>query len=92
MVKHRRPAHLPQGGMRRAAVHATTGNLSSWNPNANAGVSTLVVNESSVYAGGGFTNIGNLPAISLAAVPLLSTLPLMYGDLSARIQETDGVI
>ncbi|HMD68510.1 MAG TPA: hypothetical protein VKF42_06470, partial [Chitinivibrionales bacterium] len=49
------------GGQSRkcvAALDATTGNATAWNPNANDGVSALAVSGSTVYVGGDFISIG----------------------------------
>ncbi len=43
---------------RAAAVDATTGIATSWNPNLNSAVLAMAVSGSSVYLGGGFTCIG----------------------------------
>jgi hypothetical protein len=56
-----------------AAVDATTGALSSWDPpvlnNTSAGVvETLAVAGGVVYVGGAFTSVGGQPRICLAAV------------------------
>jgi len=41
-----------------AALEASTGAATAWDPDANSTVSTLVVSGLTVYAGGWFTNIG----------------------------------
>jgi len=41
-----------------AALDATTGTATAWDPNANAGITALAVSGSTVYAGGYFTSIG----------------------------------
>ena len=49
------------GGQARANLAAfdlTTGNVLSWNPGANAAVTTLDISGSDVYIGGSFTTIG----------------------------------
>ncbi len=49
------------GGQSRnylAALDASTGNATSWNPNPNGGPSAIVVSGNTVYVGGGFTGIG----------------------------------
>ncbi|HSC52943.1 MAG TPA: T9SS type A sorting domain-containing protein [Phnomibacter sp.] len=46
---------------RIAAIDATTGLATSWNPNANALVNAIAVEDNTVYAGGDFTTIGGAP-------------------------------
>ncbi len=53
---------------RLAAVDATTGNATSWNPNANAQVNALAVSGSTVSAGGAFTSLGGQTRNNLAAL------------------------
>jgi trimeric autotransporter adhesin len=51
------------GGQTRnriAALDATTGDATAWNPNANSQVYALAVSGSTVFAGGRFNNIGGL--------------------------------
>src|SRR5204863_1140366 len=64
------------GGQSRnkiAALDATTGSATSWNPNATGGafgssVFALAVNGSTVYAGGFFNNIGGQARKGIAAL------------------------
>ena len=53
-----------------AAVDATTGQLTSWNPNANDAVCALAVSADGtrIYAGGPFTSVGGLSRARLAAI------------------------
>jgi len=53
---------------RIAALDATTGVATAWNPNPNGGVGTLVVSGSTVYVGGSFTNIGGQDRNRIAAL------------------------
>lgn len=48
------------GNMRNhiAALNATSGNATAWNPGANGTVSALAVNKTNIYAGGNFDSIG----------------------------------
>jgi hypothetical protein len=61
-----------------AALDATSGLATSWNPNANGGVSALAVSGNTVYAGvsfaGGFTTIGGQPRNNIAALDATSGL------------------
>ena len=47
-----------QARNRLAALDATTGLPTAWNPDANNSVLTLAVSDGTVYAGGQFTAIG----------------------------------
>ena len=53
-----------------AAINATTGELTNWNPNANGGVRTLAASPDGtrLYVGGAFTNVGGASRSRLAAL------------------------
>jgi hypothetical protein len=51
-----------------AALDATTGAVTSWDPNANDRVNALAVSGSTVYAGGDFTSTGGMARHNLAAL------------------------
>ena len=51
-----------------AALDATTGNPTDWNPNANINVLQLVPNENVVYARGNFHYIGGQKREEIAAL------------------------
>ncbi len=51
-----------------AALDASTGNATSWDPNANSSVYALAVSGSTVYAGGGFTQVGHDNRSHIAAL------------------------
>ncbi|MBD1211072.1 MAG: VCBS repeat-containing protein, partial [Ignavibacteria bacterium] len=53
---------------RLAAIDMTTGALLPWNPNANNNVGVLTVDGSTVYVGGGFTNVGGQMRNQIAAL------------------------
>jgi trimeric autotransporter adhesin len=55
---------------RLAALDATTGQLTSWNPNANDNVRSLAVSAdgSRIYAGGAFSSVGGVNRTRLAAI------------------------
>src|SRR2546427_12849804 len=57
-----------QARNRIAALDATSGAATAWNPNANNVVYTLAVSGSTVYAGGGFTGIGGPARNRIAAI------------------------
>ncbi len=59
------------GGQTRnriAALDASTGAATAWDPNANESVRALVVRGGAIYAGGEFTNIGGQARNKLAAI------------------------
>ncbi len=56
----------PRNGL--AALNATTGGVTSWNPNPDRRVYTLAVAGSTVYAGGVFSSIGGQARANLAAL------------------------
>ncbi len=58
-----------------AALDATTGMATSWNPYANTLVTSLAVSSGIVYAGGTFTEMGGLPRNRLAAIDAATGLP-----------------
>ena len=65
------------GGQTRnhiAALDATSGLATGWDPDANFNVSTLAVSGSTVYAGGWFTSIGGQSRKNLAALDASSGL------------------
>ena len=51
-----------------AAIDATTGMATDWNPDANGLVAALAVRGNTVYAGGTFTNVGGQARTYLAAL------------------------
>ena len=70
---HVRAPGAPGGGAVRnhlAAIDARTGNLLSWNPNANGQVRVLRIKPGgrTIYAGGRFTRIGGRTRIHVAAI------------------------
>ena len=52
------------------ALDAVTGFVTTWNPNANSYVNSLLRDGSTVYAGGSFTNIGGQPRNYIAALSI----------------------
>ena len=51
-----------------AAFNFSSQNLTTWNPNPNAIVATVLVSGSTVYVGGNFGNIGGQPRAGIAAL------------------------
>ena len=51
-----------------AAINATTGNATSWNPDANGGVYSLAISGTTVYAVGTFTTMGGQARKNIAAI------------------------
>jgi hypothetical protein len=69
------------GGQSRnffAAVDATTGLATAWNPNPTAPVTTLAVNGTTVYAAGNFNSLGGQARSNLAALDLATGLPTSW--------------
>ena len=64
-------AYTGIGGQTRnyiAAVAASNGAVSAWNPNANSSVLALARSGTTIYAGGAFTTIGGTSRNNLAAL------------------------
>ena len=53
---------------RLAAIDKMTGLLTTWNPNANGPVRTIVASGDKIYVGGDFTMINGQPRNSLAVL------------------------
>ena len=64
-----------------AAVDATTGTATSWNPNVDSTVQALAVSGSTVYLGGDFVNVGGTPRNRAAAVGTDGTLNSWNPDI-----------
>src|SRR5207247_216214 len=74
-----------------AALDATTGAATAWDPNASGGayhsVYALAVSGSTVYAGGGFQNIGGQPRNHIAALDATTGAPTAWDPRpDARVQ------
>ena len=66
---------------RIAALDINSGYVTPWNPNVDApflfpSVNALAINDSTIYAGGNFTSVGNLPNSYLAAISQLMPVQL----------------
>jgi nitrite reductase/ring-hydroxylating ferredoxin subunit len=57
-----------QGRNHIAALDATTGSALAWNPNTNGTILSLAVSGTTVYAGGGFDNMGGQSRANIAAL------------------------
>jgi LPXTG-site transpeptidase (sortase) family protein len=75
-----------QGRNYIAALDATTGNATAWNPNANTNVYALAVSGSTVYAGGDFNFIGWQIRNGIAA------LDATTGDATAWSPDANGSV
>ena len=62
----------PVSRNRIAAIDATTGDPTSWDPNAGGNVATITVSGSTVYVGGAFTTIGVDNRNRIAAIDAVS--------------------
>ena len=72
-------ASAAQPRNRIAALDATSGAATDWNPNANGLVYALAVSGSTVYAGGSFTRIGGLSRTGIAALDATTGLAARHG-------------
>ena len=61
-----------------AAIDATTGALSAWDPDADGEVRCLVVQGKSLYVGGEFIRIGGEPRSHIAAIDVRSGRPTIW--------------
>ncbi|MDP2711591.1 MAG: hypothetical protein Q8O56_10265, partial [Solirubrobacteraceae bacterium] len=77
---------LPRNGL--AALDATTGNATAWNPNHDGGIRALTVSGPVVYAGGSFSEIGGQPRNHLAA---LDTVTGNATPWNPELSEDDSV-
>ena len=81
------------GGQARnkiAALDASTGLATAWNPNPNAGstVLALAVSAGNVYGGGNFTNIGGQARQYLAALDASTGLGTAWNPFSSGLINT----
>uniref|UniRef100_UPI00261640C5 hypothetical protein n=1 Tax=uncultured Legionella sp. TaxID=210934 RepID=UPI00261640C5 len=60
---------------RLAAIEASSGALTTWNPNVDGSVYTLAASGSTVYVGGGFITIGSQTRNNIAAIDASSGTP-----------------
>ena len=51
---------------RIAALDASTGSASAWNPNNNSAVNAVIVESDTIYVGGVFSTVGGNPRSGLA--------------------------
>ncbi|HMG93177.1 MAG TPA: T9SS type A sorting domain-containing protein [Chryseolinea sp.] len=70
-----------------ASFDITTGNLTTWNPNANGGVESIEVHSVSglIYVGGYFTNIGSAARTGLAALSPTTGSPTTWNPVITNI-------
>ncbi len=74
-----------------AALDAATGAATSWNPDlrpSNGGVLALMVNGSTVYAGGGFDSIGRQPRNNIAALDAATGVATAWNPNATRLVYT----
>jgi predicted small secreted protein len=81
------------GGQNRnyiAALDATTGKATSWNPNANGPINSLAVSGTTVYVGGCFDSIGGKIRNNIAAFDATTGNALDW--ITSTIKNGDGVL
>jgi hypothetical protein len=81
-----------QGRNRIAAVDASTGAVSSWNPNANSNVMSLLVSDGTVYVGGQFTNVGGQPRNRIAALSASTGLASSWNPNAGNIVQALALV
>jgi hypothetical protein len=82
------------GGQERsyiAALNATDGTATSWNPGANSTIRSLALSGSIIYAVGGFTSIGGQPRNYIAALSLTDGSPTAFNPNANSSVETLAV-
>jgi hypothetical protein len=77
---------------RIASVNASTGAVTSWNPNANDTVRTLAVNGSTIYAGGDFVTIGGQTRSKIAALSSSTGLATAWDPIADTTVRTIAVV
>jgi hypothetical protein len=79
-----------------AALDATTGQASSWNPNAHGSVTAIAVSGDTVYAGGWFASMGGLERNNIAALDSRTGEPTPWNPDADRWVEalavSDGIV
>jgi trimeric autotransporter adhesin len=75
-----------------AAIDATTGAVSSWNPNANETIDALASNGTNVVAGGDFSSVGGVERDNLAAINAADGTPTAWNPQSSGQVNAIGVI
>jgi hypothetical protein len=75
-----------------AAIDATTGVVSSWNPDANDVVYALAANGANVVAGGDFSSVGGVGRDNLAAINVADGTPTAWNPQSSGEVDAIGVI
>jgi hypothetical protein len=82
-----------QARRRLAALDATTGVATAWDPDVNASASAVAVQGGTVFAGGNFWLAGGVPRSNLAALDLATGHPTAWAPIAnARVltMVTDG--
>ena len=75
-----------------AAVDATNGDDTGWNPDPDAAVNTIAVNGSTVYLGGSFANVTAASGTGTTAQANIAAVNATTGDDSAWNPAVDGPV
>lgn len=65
-----------------AAIDATTGLVTTWDPDVNGRVMALGIHNNNLYVGGFYTEIGSNYYVNLAAIDINTGLPATSGQVS----------
>ena len=87
-------AFTPIGGQTRnriAALDASTGLATTWNPNASNAVNTIAINGSTVYVGGNFTSIGGQTRNRIAALDASTGLATAWNPNASNTVTTIAI-
>jgi hypothetical protein len=76
-----------------AAIDATTGRVTDWDPRANSGVESMLVHGGKVYVGGYFSSVGGQPRGNIAALdPVSLDASIIDGWMKKSIAERPSAV